>query len=84
MAPPSVFNGRNCIEVCSVGSGISSAASRYYCMGHFCDQFFTKFDDTEYVYQCMIGSVVVAKKPESMRHEILKRLATKSHARYVL
>ena len=49
MAPPSVFNGRNFIEVCSVGSGISSAASRYYCRGHFCDQFFTKFDDTEYV-----------------------------------
>ena len=31
VAPPSVFNGRNCIEVCSVGSGICSAASRYYC-----------------------------------------------------
>ena len=47
VAPPTVFNGRNCIEVCSVGSGISSAAIRYYCKGHFCDQFFTKFDDTE-------------------------------------
>ena len=58
MAPPSVFNGRNCIEVCSVGSGISSAAIRYYCKGHFCDQFFTKFDDTEYVY---------ARKPERSR-----------------
>ena len=31
VAPPSVFNGRTCIEVCSVGSGISSAASCYYC-----------------------------------------------------
>ena len=56
MDPPSVFNGRNCIEVCSVGSGISSATSRYYCKGHLCDQFFTKFDDT-------VGSVVAAKKP---------------------
>ena len=49
VAPPRVFNGRNCIEVCSVGSEISSAASSYYCKGHFCDQFFTKFDDTEYL-----------------------------------
>ena len=56
VAPPSMFNGCNCIEVCNVVSGISSAASRYYCKGHFCDQFFTKFDDTEYVYQCMIGT----------------------------
>ena len=56
VAPPSVFNGRNCIEVCPVGSGNSSAASRYYCKGHFCDQLFTKFDDIEYVYQCMIGT----------------------------
>ena len=55
VAPPSVFNGRNCIEVCAVGSGISSAAS-CYCKGHYCDQFFTKFDDTEYVYQRMIGT----------------------------
>ena len=37
-------------KVCPVGSGISSAASRYYCKGHFCDQSFTKFDGTEYVY----------------------------------
>ena len=56
MAPPSVFNGRNGIDVCPVGSGISSTAIRYYCKGHFRDQFFTKFDDTEYVYQCMIGT----------------------------
>ena len=33
VAPPSVVNGHNCTEVCSVGSGISSAASRYYCEG---------------------------------------------------
>ena len=50
VAPPSVFNVRNCTKVCGAGSGISSAASRYYCKGHFCDQFFTKFDGTEYVY----------------------------------
>ena len=30
-----------------------------------------------------IHSVVVAKKPESIHHEILNTLATKSHARYV-
>ena len=30
-----------------------------------------------------VPSVVVAKKPESIRHEILNTLATKSHARYV-
>ena len=51
-----MFNGHNCVEVCSVGSGISSAASCYYCKGHFCDQFLTKFDDTEYVYQYKIGT----------------------------
>ena len=28
----------------------------YYSKGHFCDQFFTKFDDTGHVYQCMIGT----------------------------
>ena len=28
----------------------ASSASRYYCSGHFCDQFFTKFNDTECVY----------------------------------
>ena len=31
-----------------------------------------------------VCSVVVAKKPESIRHEILNTLATKSHARYVV
>ena len=56
VAPPSVFKGRNCIEVYSVGSGISSAAIHYYCKGHFSDQFFTTFDVIEYVYQCMIGT----------------------------
>ena len=54
VAPSSVFNGRNCTEVCSVGSGISSAAICYYCKGHFCDQFFTKFDGTGSM--CIIGT----------------------------
>ena len=61
-----MFNGRNCIEVCSVGSRISFAASRYYCKGHLCDQFFMKFDDTEYVYQCMIGTPSAAGQPASI------------------
>ena len=34
-------------------------------------------------FVCTIHSVVVAKKPESIRHEILNTSATKSHARYV-
>ena len=68
VAPPSVFNGRNCIEVCSVRSGISSAASRYYCKGHFCDQFFTKFDETEYVYHgCRSWGVMGMHPPYDRR-----------------
>ena len=35
------------------------------CKGHFCDQLFTKFDDTEYVYQCMIGTPSEAGLPAS-------------------
>ena len=50
LAPPSVFYGQNFIEVCRVGSGIASSASRYYRNGHFCDQFFINFNDTECVY----------------------------------
>ena len=65
MAPPSVFNGSNCNEVCPVGSEISSAVSRYYCKGHFCDQIFTKFDDTWYVYQRIIGTPGEARYPAS-------------------
>ena len=53
VAPPSVFNGRNCIEVCSVGRGISSAAIRYYCKGHFCNQFFRRLMIQS---MCMIGT----------------------------
>ena len=29
---------------------MASSASRYYRKGHLCDQFFTKFNDTECVY----------------------------------
>ena len=50
LAPPSVFYGHHFIEVCHVGSGMASSASRYYRKGHFCDQFFINFNDTECVY----------------------------------
>ena len=30
--------------------GMVTSASRYCHKGHFCDQFFTKFNDTEFVY----------------------------------
>ena len=43
----SVFYGHNFIKVRCVG--MASSATRYYCKGHFCDQFFTKFNDTESV-----------------------------------
>ena len=33
-----------------VGSGIASSGSHCYRKGHFCDQFFTKFHDTDCVY----------------------------------
>ena len=33
-----------------VGSGMASSASRSYRKGNFSDQFFTKFNDTECVY----------------------------------
>ena len=56
VAPPSVFNGGNYTEVCSVGSGISSASSRYYCKGHFCVQLFTKFDGRGLQNMCKIGT----------------------------
>ena len=38
-----------CELLCCVGSGMASSASRYYRKGHFCDQFFTKLNDTECV-----------------------------------
>ena len=56
VAPPSVFYGHNLIEVRCVGSGMASSARRYSRKGHghLCDQFFTKFNDTECVR--MIGN----------------------------
>ncbi len=33
-----------------VGSGTDSLASRYYRKGNVCDQFFTKFNDTEWAH----------------------------------
>ena len=50
VAPSSVFFGHHFIEVRCVGSGIASSTSRYYHKGHFCNQFFPKFNDTECVY----------------------------------
>ena len=38
------------ISLSKHGVGMSSSASRYYSKGHFCNQFFTKFNDTECVY----------------------------------
>ena len=50
VAPPSMLYGHHFIKVRCVGSGMASWARPYYRKGHFCDQFFTKFNDTEYVY----------------------------------
>ena len=52
VAPPSVFYGHNVIELRCVG--MASSATRYYRKGQFCDQFFTKLNDTEFV--TMIGN----------------------------
>ena len=53
VAPRSVFYGHNFIEerepIRCGGSGIATSANRHYRKGHFCDQFFTKFNDTECV-----------------------------------
>ena len=38
----------------SAGSGTAYSSSRYYRKGHFCDQFFTQFNDTESV--CILGN----------------------------
>ena len=51
-APPSVFYGHHFIEVRCFGSGKASSTGRYHPKGHFCEQFVTKFNDTE----CMIGN----------------------------
>ena len=50
LAPPIVFYGHSCIAVRCVGSGMAYSASLYYHKGHFCDQLFTQFNDTECVY----------------------------------
>ena len=52
VAPPSVLYGYNFIEGHCVGSRMASSASSSYRKGHFCDQFFTKFNSTV----CMIGN----------------------------
>ena len=38
------------ISLSKYGVGMASSASCYYSKGHFCDQFLTKFNDTECVY----------------------------------
>ena len=48
VAPPSMFYGHNYIELYCVG--MASSASRCYRKGQFCDQQFTKFNDTECLY----------------------------------
>ena len=47
---PSVFYGHNVIEVRCVGSGRASSTIRYYRKGHFCNQLFPPFNDTECVH----------------------------------
>ena len=54
VAPPSMFYGHNFIEVRRVGSGMASSASRYYRKGHFCDQFFAKFNHAECAYDSQL------------------------------
>ena len=37
-------------SLCCVGSGMGSSARCYYRKGNICDQFFTQFNDTEWVH----------------------------------
>ena len=56
VVPPSLFYGHNCIEI---RNGLFGEPLLYYRKGHFCNQFFTKFNDTE--------CIVYDREPERSR-----------------